>query len=88
MAKQPHDRFLAEFTRAVRAVGNEFDTKGQPLQPEHIIETLERIHVEFDQTGRARLPTMLIHPDAEPKFKDVFQRLEEDPALRKNRSFA
>ncbi len=83
MAKQQHERILKEFTRAVQAVGNELDAKRQPFEPEHILKNLERLHIDFDQSGNARLPKLIVHPDMEPRAKRVLERLEMDPVLRK-----
>jgi hypothetical protein len=81
MAQKQHIQAFEELNRAVSEVGNTVDGAGQPFGPAQILQSLEKILVDFDERGKPELPTMVIHPDMAAPVQGAFKRLEEDPSL-------
>jgi hypothetical protein len=86
MAKKQLDLAYKELDQAVTSVGNVVHAGGKPLSPEHILKALEIMQIDFDASGRPKLPTIVIHPDQFDQWKRVLGEIESDPDLsRRNR---
>jgi hypothetical protein len=82
MAKLQHVQTFSEISRAVTAVGNAVEARGQPMGPAQFFEALERISIEFNDRGEPRLPTMVIHPDMEPTVRATLTSIEYNSELQ------
>jgi hypothetical protein len=47
--------------------GNVVDAHGQGINYDVLLETIEKLQIDFDDDGKPKLPTMVVHPDT--KFK-------------------
>lgn len=63
--------------------GNVVDAGGKPLSAQAIIEVLEKIHIDCDEDGNLRLPTIVIHPKQTDALKAAEQEMEGNPELKK-----
>jgi hypothetical protein len=62
-------------------VGNEVDARGKPFSFDLLLETLERIQVEFDDSGEPQLPTLIAPPNVVKNFKRL------NPTPEQNRRY-
>lgn len=83
MARQQAQMLYEGVSEAVEKVGNVVDAQGRKMTASLIIEMLEKLHIDFDQFGRAHLPQMHIPPNLEESLMGALRELEEDPIMRK-----
>ena len=70
---------FATVSEAAESVGNVVDARGK-LTKEAFLELVGRVQWSFDpQTGEARRPTMVIHPETLEKIKDDVETWGQDP---------
>ena len=62
-------------------VGSSLDAGGKSLSPEHLLEMMDRVEMEFDKTGK---PTtaLVFHPEMMETFTRVAEQIENDPELK------
>lgn len=82
MAFQQKKMTFEEINKAVKGVGNEISLNGPP-SAEGILQTYERMWVEFQDDGTHVPLTLVCSPEAQPHFARAFQELESDPEMRK-----
>jgi hypothetical protein len=65
----------------VEEVGNVVDGKGRPFSYEMVLKLLDRILIEFDDSGSPVFPTLVVPPEIANKtdFRKVYSELESDP---------
>jgi hypothetical protein len=78
LRKQASEMFFKKLGEAAESVGNVLDTGGQPLTGRFLCDLFERIEIEFDQQGRARMPTIVCPPDKREQVRELL----EDPAVQ------
>lgn len=83
MARQQAEMVYGTISEAVEKVGNVMDNKGRKLTAQSIIDALAMLHIEFDQSGRARLPQMHIPPNLSEAMETALRQLEENSAMRR-----
>jgi hypothetical protein len=83
IGQQQAKHFFEEIGDAVDRVGNTVDAQGQPFSIEKYFEMLERVQIEFNEDGTARMPTLVTGPALEPKIKVVLDELHNNPKHRK-----
>ena len=82
MGRKQLELAYAEINQAVTATGNVVATGGKPVGPEHILQVLETVQIDFDQKGRPKFPTIVAHPDSMPQFKEAVEAIERNADLR------
>ncbi len=83
MASQISRHAFGRLKEAVDKVGNVVDSKGQPFSADAVFEMLEKIELEFDDTGKHLKLSIVLSPDVMPRAKEVFKQIETDSTLRK-----
>jgi hypothetical protein len=61
--------------------GNVVDAKGAKLSPEHVIEMIEQIHIDFDEEGEPRLPSLLPSPKLAEGLKQMKWTKQQEERL-------
>ena len=74
IAQQQERMLFTTVSDAVERVGNAFDARGKPFHPSMFHEALRKMWVDFDESGQAILPTIVMHPDM---FKAIGPKLKE-----------
>lgn len=69
--------------QACESVGNTFDLKGGPLTPDFLIESFRKLHIEFEDDGSPRLPTLVGGSEAKKAFEPVLKEIQENQELAK-----
>lgn len=70
MARQASLHAIETINEAVETVGNVISARGKPLNPDMILEALEKMEVDFDRKGEPILPTIMVGPDLGVKLKE------------------
>jgi hypothetical protein len=76
---------FATITQISDFTGNVVDGKGKKLSHEMMLEMLEKIHIDFDEEGNPKFPSLVIHPDMaksleklkseEPLYKEKYEEI-------------
>ena len=82
MADQIATHSLKTLSEGLDKAGQVIDQKGKPFDAEAIFAVLEKIQIEFDESGKHDL-TILLPPALIPKAQEVLQAFETDKNLQK-----
>ena len=83
MAQQLSSGVFKEITKATKIAGNEINAEGKPLTKELFLETLSKIHLDFDDSGNWKPPVIIMHPDLWEAQKENFKSWENDKVFIK-----
>jgi hypothetical protein len=74
--------FYKKVGEVCQEAGNSMNAGGQPLSAEHVLQMMDKVEMEFDQTGK---PTtqIVFHPNMTESFKKVAEQIENDPELKR-----
>jgi hypothetical protein len=74
--------FYKKVGEACQEVGNSMNADGQPLSAESLLQMMDKVEMEFDQTGK---PTTAIvfHPNMTESFRKVAEQIDNDPELKR-----
>jgi hypothetical protein len=75
LARRRFEAFRRKFEEVTREVGNALDAKGAPFSQDMLLESLEKVDMEFGPDGR---PTLTLHTSA-PQFTAAYERWQGDP---------
>jgi len=82
MADQIATHSLKTLSEGLDKAGQVVDRKGKPFDAEAIFEVLEKLQIEFDESGKCDL-TILIPPALTPRAEELVRLLETDKNLQK-----
>ena len=81
IAQKQTEMLLAGASRAAESVGNTVNVGGS-LQPEHFLDMLRKIRMDFDRTtGEPRYPSLVVHPSQLPAIQAKMTEWDADPRL-------
>lgn len=83
MARQMGQQLFGSLSETLDKAGQTVDRKGQPLDAEAILSVMEKIEIEFDETGKHKELSIVVPPALESKAKQAFEQLQTDPELSK-----
>lgn len=70
--------------KVIEEAGNSIDAKGKKISPDLILESLDKILIDFDEdTGKAQLPTFYIHPNQAEAYKKVLEEAKQDSEFKR-----
>lgn len=58
--------------------GNVVDAEGQAINPDLILQSLEKIEIDFSEDGQPRLPTLVVSPEHYERLKEKMLEWEKD----------
>jgi hypothetical protein len=82
MADQIGTHSLKTLSESLDKAGQVVDRKGKPFDAEAIFEVLEKLQIEFDESGKYDL-TILIPPALRPRAEELIRLFETDKKLQK-----
>lgn len=82
MADQIGTHSLKTLSEGLDKAGQVVDRKGKPFDAEAIFEVLEKLQIEFDESGKYDL-TILIPPALRPRAEELIRLFETDKNLQK-----
>lgn len=62
----------------IEETGNIVDGKGQPVTLDLLLETIEKLHISFDDAGNPRMPTIIVGPRMAPRFQEIMRKADSD----------
>lgn len=75
LANENIQAFSAEFykglTEITNATRNIADAGGKPFSFDHLNDAIEKMQIDFDESGEPILPTMVMHPQLYEVIKDI-----------------
>jgi hypothetical protein len=74
---------IAKLEEVTAQTGNVFDARGKPFSPEMLLDAMEKIDVEFDDTGEPQKQSILMNPVMYASVKDKLAEWDKDPELLK-----
>jgi hypothetical protein len=77
--KQQAEMFVSTIDEAVTKTGNNIDMKGQKLTPDHILDMLKKIHIEFDSNGNPFMPKILAGTKGNESLIEAIKGLDIEP---------
>jgi hypothetical protein len=74
-------QFVAFLEKVTEESGQVVDARGRRMSADLVLEALERMSIDFDDEGRAKMPTIFCHPSAikglEPPTEEQKARFEK-----------
>ncbi len=65
-----------------KETGNVVDAGGKPLSIDLFLDTISKISIAFDKFGNPQMPTMVIHPNQEEKYRKLMEEADNDPVAK------
>lgn len=65
-----------------KETGNVVDGGGKPLTIDLFLDTVSKISIAFDKFGNPQMPTMVIHPSQEEKYRKLIEEADNDPVAK------
>ena len=82
MAKQQSQHFVKVIENTVNNVGNTVKCDGEPFNPEHIFDMLEKVEISFNKDSTPNFPTFVAAPDTLNIVAEVLKMIEDTPELK------
>lgn len=82
MASQVSEHLFSLISEAANRTGNVVDGGGMPIDPIRYLDALEKISLDFDETGKHNRLTLIAPPGMEQQVEDTLKALSKDPAYR------
>ncbi|MFO1349908.1 MAG: hypothetical protein U1F68_04195 [Gammaproteobacteria bacterium] len=82
MAKQIGQHLYGSLDASLEKAGQVVDGRGKPFDAETVFAVLEKIALDFDETGQHHELSIVMSPDLAQRAKKVFEQIESDPVLR------
>jgi len=80
-------QFYEQLAGMLEATGQASDAGGRPLSWDMLIEGYEKLDIDFDDEGKPKLPSVVMHPDMfeklGPPTKEHLARIDEIVARKK-----
>lgn len=86
IAHQKSKHFFEIIDKGVEKVGNIINGKGQPLSSESVLQLLEKIQLEFNESGQIDGLNIVIPASKKEKMQEIMNQFVTDPTLRKRHS--
>lgn len=83
MARQVSEQMYGSLNEALNKAGQVVDGKGRPFDAETFFATLEKIALEFDETGKHHKLSIVMAPELAVRASKVFEQIESDPVLNR-----
>ena len=84
LREQQSKLVFERMNEVTQKTGNTVDAKGQPLSHHLLLQTLEKIEIDFDDEGQPIMPTLVVSPAQYEKFKKKIVEWEKDPKCQDN----
>lgn len=75
--------FFKGITEVTKATGQVVDAKGEPLSLDHVLDTLEKISLEFDKDGKPIMPQIILPPEMFERFRKLKESDDQRKRLEK-----
>jgi hypothetical protein len=83
MKKQKASFFFDKMKEVTDKTGNVVDGKGQPFSFELFVDSIRKIWIEFDESGKPHMPTMVVSPEIGERLRVLLPDWENNPVYKK-----
>lgn len=83
LKSQQSEIMFEKLNEVTAKTGNVVDAGGQPISHELLLKTLETIQLDFDDTGKPIMPTLVVSPQQYEKIKVKIIEWENNPECQK-----
>lgn len=83
LSGQLEANLLAVVSKATDKTGNIIDAKGRELDPDLLLDALEKIALPFNEDGSFEPMTIVLPPDAYEKLMEKMAEWDKNPAFKK-----
>jgi hypothetical protein len=83
MAASSTRHFLQRIEETAREVGNVYDMRGGRLTLDAMLKGLEMIEIDFDETGKPQLPSLVVNPAMVPRLKELQAESDQNPEYKR-----
>ena len=84
LREQQSKLVFERMNEVTQKTGNTVDAKGQPLSHDLLLQTLEKMEIDFDGEGQPLMPTLVVSPTQYEEFKKKIVEWEKDPKCQDN----
>jgi hypothetical protein len=81
IAKQHMQLLFTTMSESSEEAGTAYHAGGRPFHMSMFLDALETMQVDFDDDGRPKLPTIVMHPNQLKAIGPKLAEWEKDPAL-------
>ena len=78
LSSQQSKMVLEHVNQITAKTGNIVDAGGRPINPDLLLQMLERIEIDFGEDGQPRLPTLVVSPENYEKLREKMLEWEKD----------
>lgn len=83
LKKQKAQYLFEKLNQVTERAGTQVNAKGQPFTFDHFLAGLEKIWIDFDESGNPHMPTVVVNPVLGAKLKDKLPEWEANPENKK-----
>ena len=83
LAPQAMRHFFGMMDRWTAQAGTVTDAGGQPFTPMMLIESLEKVDIDFNERGQPQLPTLVANPKDQPNLEQKLAEAENSPEFQR-----
>jgi hypothetical protein len=83
MAAKVSKGMFESLNATLEGTGQTVDNRGKPLSHEVFFEVLEKLDMDFDQSGQPTGLQLVVGPDMVPTLKRLQEQFESDPELQR-----
>lgn len=83
LAPQAMRHFFGIMDHWTAQAGTVTDAGGQPFDPMMLIESLEKVDIDFDERSQPQLPTLVANPTDQPAFERKLAEAEKSPEFQR-----
>ena len=83
LAPQAMRHFFGMMDRWTAKAGTVTDAGGQPFNPMMLIESLEKVDIDFDERGQPQLPTLVANPKDHAGLEKKLAEAENSPEFQR-----
>ncbi len=85
LRSQQSKMIFEHLSQSTDRTGNVVDAGGQAINPDLILQMLEKMEIDFSEDGQPRLPTLVVPPEQGEKLREKMLEWEKDECY--NRKF-
>lgn len=74
-------KIFGRMNEILEEAGQVVDANGQPLSVAWVLQALEKVQIDFDEDGNAKMPILIVHPDARKRLAETPPTPEEEKQL-------
>jgi hypothetical protein len=80
---QKEKLMIQKMQEVTKATGNVVHAKGQPMSPSLVLNALEKMEIEFDESGKIKNVVLVMGPDQIRSFLQKAAEWDKDPEYQK-----